>query len=152
MVSSAIPSIFLGNEPEFNHADCHCLTVRTIPDVRCFMEQLGGELHGAGFSDKEVFGMRLAVEEAVVNGIKHGNGGDPNKQVQVRYRITADQVLVMVQDEGPGFDPDDVPDPRDVEFVERACGRGVFLMRSFMTWVQFKPPGNLVTMCKQKGA
>jgi serine/threonine-protein kinase RsbW len=56
----------------------------------------------------------------------------------------------MIEDEGPGFKPDELPDPRSEECLERACGRGVFLMRFYMTWVQFNERGNSVTMCKKK--
>jgi serine/threonine-protein kinase RsbW len=151
MVSSIPGNPFPGDvKPDFSAADCrrHCL--RTMAEIGSLTEQFAAELVQAGFSDKEVFGLRLAVEEAVVNGIKHGNGGDPGKQVRVHYHVRPEQVLLMIEDEGPGFKPDELPDPRSDECLERPCGRGVFLMRFYMTWVQFNERGNSVTMCKKR--
>jgi serine/threonine-protein kinase RsbW len=151
MVSSIPPCPFPSDrEPDFSAADCRRLSVRTIADVSLLTEQFAADLAKAGFSDKEAFGMRLAVEEAVVNGIKHGNGCDPRKQVHIQYRVSPEQILLMIEDEGPGFKPDELPDPRSDECLERPCGRGVFLMRHYMTWVQFNQRGNGVTMCKKR--
>src|SRR5690348_6660449 len=58
-----------------------------------------------GYPDEDIFAVRLALDEALVNAVKHGNRSDPNKQVRVRYRITAERVLMVVADDGPGFDP-----------------------------------------------
>jgi len=137
--------------PDFNSQDCRRWSVRTLADVVPFIERFLADLAVAGFTDRDIFGMRLAVEEAVVNGIKHGNASDPNKQVCIQYSVTPQQVLVSIEDEGNGFDPDAVPNPLAFENLERPSGRGVFLMRCYMTWVQFNPRGNGVTMCKKRG-
>ena len=151
MVSSVPPHPFPGDaRPDFSAADCRRLSVRTIAEVSPLTEQFAAELAQAGFNDKDVFGLRLAVEEAVVNGIKHGNGGDPSKQVRIHYRVSPEQVLLLIEDEGQGFKPDELPDPRSDECLERPCGRGVFLMRFYMTWVQYSERGNSVTMCKKR--
>jgi serine/threonine-protein kinase RsbW len=151
MVSSITPFAFpAGPEPDFGAGDYRRLAVRTVVEVRSLTEQLAADLAHAGFRDKEVFGLRLAVEEAVVNGIKHGNGGDPGKQVRVQYRVTPEQALLMIEDEGPGFHPGELPDPCGEEFLDRPCGRGVFLMRFYTTWVRFNERGNGVLMCKKK--
>jgi serine/threonine-protein kinase RsbW len=60
-------------------------------------------------------------------------------------------MLVEIRDEGPGFDPDGLPDPLAPQNLERPGGRGVFLIRQYMTWVQFNETGNAVTLCKVKG-
>jgi serine/threonine-protein kinase RsbW len=114
------------------------------------MERFVAELADHGFTEKELFGMRLAVEEAVVNAVKHGNGYDPRKKVRVQYSVTPQQVLVAVEDEGPGFNPEEVPNPLEAENLERPSGRGLFLMRCYMTWVQYNQRGNAVTMCKNR--
>jgi len=62
--------------------------------------------------------------------------------------VTAERIDITIRDEGPGFDPADVPDPLAVENLERPCGRGLLLMRHYMTEVNFPPPGNMVTMSK----
>jgi serine/threonine-protein kinase RsbW len=94
--------------------------------------------------------VRLALEEAVVNGLRHGNQGDPSKCVRVLYRVAPEAVLAEVQDEGAGFDPARVPDPTLPENVDRPGGRGLVLMRHFMTWVEFSARGNRVTLCKRR--
>ena len=100
------------------------------------------------FEDKEVFGIRLALEEAIVNAMKHGNQMDPAKRVNICYRIRADRFDVIVTDEGPGYDPDDIPDPLADENLERPSGRGLFLMRHYMSEIIVHPPGNRLSLCK----
>jgi len=84
---------------------------QTLPQMQEFLTRLLGEIHVIGFTDKEVFGIRLALEEALVNAIKHGNRLDPTKTVHVRYQVTHQQFTIEIRDEGPGFDPEGVPDP-----------------------------------------
>lgn len=98
------------------------------------------------FSDRVIFGIRLAVEEALVNAIKHGNHLDKSKRVWVRFGINDQHCLIEVEDEGEGFCPDQVPDPTTPENLERPCGRGLFLMRAYMTECDFPPPGNVCRM------
>jgi serine/threonine-protein kinase RsbW len=100
------------------------------------------------FSEKEIFSIRLALEEALINAIKHGNRLDRSKKVHITYQILADRFIVVISDEGQGFDPNDVPDPTAVENLERPCGRGLMLMRYYMTQVAFAPQGNSVFMSK----
>jgi serine/threonine-protein kinase RsbW len=114
------------------------------------MERLAAEMTSAGYVPRDVFAVRLAAEEAVVNAIKHGHQGDTSKEVRVAFRVSAERVLVEVEDQGPGFRPEDVPDPLDPENLERACGRGVFLMRHYMSEVSYNDRGNRVTLCKRR--
>ena len=124
------------------------VAIRRAVEVEAVLEDLVEKLQAAGYSRKEQFGVRLAVEEAIVNAIKHGHRGDPAKQVQVRYRVVAERTTVEVEDEGPGFRPELVPDPLAPENCERDCGRGLLLIRSFMTAVRYNDRGNCVTLCK----
>jgi serine/threonine-protein kinase RsbW len=103
------------------------------------------------FSEPELFAIRLAVEEALVNAIKHGNGSDPSKKVRIDYCVDTEQVHIRIEDEGPGFNPSDVPDPTDPEYLERPCGRGLMLMRHYMSCVEFSGRGNCVIMLKRRG-
>jgi serine/threonine-protein kinase RsbW len=75
---------------------------------------------------------------------------DRARKVHVRYQVSPDLFLVHIADEGPGFDPCDVPDPMSVENLERPCGRGLLLMRHYMNEVVFHPPGNVVSMTKRR--
>jgi serine/threonine-protein kinase RsbW len=102
------------------------------------------------FSEREIFGIKLALEEALVNAIKHGNRLDRTKKVRVAYHIREEVFYVRIADEGAGFDPDEVPDPTDIENLERPCGRGLLLMRHYMNEVQFLAPGNVCVMWKRR--
>jgi serine/threonine-protein kinase RsbW len=128
------------------------LSLRTSNDVGTCLNHLVDRLGPLGYTERDVFSVRLALEEALVNAVKHGHRNDPHKTVRVRFQADAAQFLVEVQDEGPGFDPDGVPDPLSPENLERPGGRGVFLMRHYMTWVSFNDRGNCVTMCKRRTA
>ncbi len=107
-------------------------------------------LEAAGYPHKDTFGVRLALEEALVNAIKHGHKGDRNKEVHLRYQLSTDRILIEIEDQGPGFHMEDVPDPIAPENLERSCGRGLLLMRSYMSWVRFNRTGNCVTMCRSR--
>jgi serine/threonine-protein kinase RsbW len=107
-------------------------------------------LEDLGFPPRDVFGVRLALEEAIVNAIKHGNGMDPEKTVRIGCRINLQSVFIEIEDEGEGFEPDLVPDPTDPENLEKPCGRGLMLMRSFMSRIEFNDVGNRVTLEKHR--
>jgi len=98
------------------------------------------------YDRSSVFAIRLALEEALTNAFKHGNKGDPNKTVRLHYDVRTDEVTIDVIDEGSGFDPGAVPDPTESENLEIPSGRGLTLMRAYMTEVQILPPGNRVMM------
>jgi serine/threonine-protein kinase RsbW len=121
-----------------------------VAEIEPLLTVLGQDMAAVGYSEKEQFGVRLALDEALVNGIKHGNRGDPGKWVAFRYLVTPVMVLAEVEDQGPGFDPEHVPDPLAPENLERASGRGLLLMRSYMTWVRYSERGNRVTLCKYR--
>src|SRR5439155_14762337 len=100
-------------------------------EARLLQEEIERQLKASQYSDHEIFGIKLALEEALVNAIKHGNNMDRAKKVRVAYRISTDRFDVLIADEGTGFDPKDVPDPTAVENLERPCGRGLMLMRHY---------------------
>jgi serine/threonine-protein kinase RsbW len=112
------------------------------------IEEIATALEAAGYSFKETFGVRLALEEALVNAIKHGHKGDPSKEAHLRFHLTRERLIAEIEDQGPGFDPHAVPDPLAPENLERPCGRGLVLMRHYMTWVRFNENGNRVTLCR----
>jgi serine/threonine-protein kinase RsbW len=130
--------------------DWRSQSVHTTQEMREVIDHLLEELNAVGFSGKDAFSVRLAMEEAIVNAIKHGHHNDLSKQVQIRYRLTERCLLAEVQDQGPGFHPEEVPDPRNPENIECIGGRGLFLMRCYMTWVRYNASGNRVTLCKQR--
>lgn len=128
----------------------------TIPsdlaEARRVQERIEEALAASAYSEHDIFAIKLALEEALVNAIKHGNQMDPEKRVFVVYSITAERFDIRITDEGEGFNPDDVPDPTLEINIERPCGRGLLLMRGFMTEVQYHGKGNCVTMSKVREA
>ncbi|QDT36538.1 ATP-binding protein [Stratiformator vulcanicus] len=113
-------------------------------------ERIVAKLEELDFPERDVFGVRLALEEALVNAIKHGNGMDEEKTVQIGCWISDDRVRIEIEDEGPGFDPGDVPDPTLDENLERPCGRGLMLIRSFMSRCEYVGRGNKVILEKER--
>jgi serine/threonine-protein kinase RsbW len=122
----------------------------TTAEVPSVIGAVTGAMAKKHYPDKDVFAVRLGLEEALINAVKHGNGGDPSKQVEVRYHVTSERVLVEVQDEGEGFDADGLPDPLAPDNLLRPHGRGLLFMRSFLSWVQFNRTGNGVILCKYR--
>jgi len=120
--------------------------------ARQVQEDVEHALKANQFADKDVFGIRLALEEAMVNAIKHGNQLDASKRVHIKYHITPGRFEIQIKDEGPGFNPEEIPDPMAPENLERECGRGLLLMKHYMTEVKFHPPGNIVSMVKLREA
>ena len=104
----------------------------------------------AGFDEEEVNRISMAVREAAVNAVLHGNAYDPNKKVTVGFENNGGNLVITVIDEGRGLDPSQVPNPLAPENLLKQSGRGIFLIRSFMDEVQFRSlqPGTEVTMIK----
>jgi serine/threonine-protein kinase RsbW len=128
------------------------LQVRALREVSAAVDAVVAEMLPLGYSGREILAARVGLEEALVNAVKHGNREDPRKCVRVSYQVTARELVAEVVDEGPGFSPDLLPDPFLPGNLMRPCGRGVFLMLAYMTWVEFNAKGNGVTLCKRHRA
>jgi serine/threonine-protein kinase RsbW len=131
-------------------AGWHQLTLQRSAEVTGCITRLLDALAPFTYPERDLFAIRLALEEAIVNAVRHGHRNDPSKTVRVRYQVSEQQLTVEIQDEGPGFDPEGVPDPLAPGNLERPGGRGVFLMRHYMTWVSYNERGNVVTMCRRR--
>ena len=103
------------------------------------------------YSEPATFAIKLAVEEAVTNAIKHGNKFDPRKLVELTFDVGPRRTIVMVADQGDGFDPSCLDDPTLDENLEKPTGRGVMLMHAYMDEVQYNEKGNQVRMVKRNG-
>ncbi len=114
------------------------------------IESLLERMRADDWDDRDIFGVHLAVEEALVNAMKHGNQSCPEKHVQLDFRLNGQSVQIEIADEGPGFDPKTLPDPTDAEHIDEPNGRGIMLMRSFMSRVEFNERGNRVLLEKQR--
>jgi serine/threonine-protein kinase RsbW len=121
-------------------------------EARRIQDDIEQALKTCRFEEREIFCIRLALEEALVNAIKHGNQMDRTKRVFINYLVCTDRFEIRIADEGKGFDPEDVPDPMAPENLERPCGRGLLLMRHYMTEVTYHPPGNRLSMSKVRAA
>lgn len=99
------------------------------------------------------FEIEVALREALLNAVVHGNHEDPQKRVHVKCRCTTDgEVAITVEDEGHGFNDDAVPDPRSPDNRLRTSGRGIYLIRMLMDEVDFEQGGSVVRMRKRKNA
>ncbi len=97
--------------------------------------------------DEDHYGnMLVAITEAVNNAINHGNKRDPDKYVDVGFRTDGKNMTWQIQDEGEGFDPDNIPDPTAPENIEKPDGRGVFLMRSLADSIEFQNNGSMIEL------
>jgi len=101
----------------------------------------------AGFSKVSRFAIRLATEEALMNAFKHGHKGLPaTVPVRIEYSVTPERVIVAIEDRGPGFKPGAIVDPTLDENLETPSGRGLMLMRAYLTTVEHNSAGNRVEM------
>ena len=122
-------------------------TMESVSEVEAAAEKLAGD---AGLDEDERFGMAMAVREAAVNAVLHGNEYDPTKQIAVSLENTGTSLVITIADQGKGLDPDTLPDPLAPENLLRGTGRGIFLIRSFMDEVHFRQlhPGTELTLIK----
>ena len=106
----------------------------------------------AGFDEDTVPHIAMAVREAAVNAVIHGNNYDNSKHINVSFETTAGALIVHVADQGPGLDPDSLPDPLAPENILRGSGRGIFLIRAFMDEVHFRQlqPGTEIILTKNR--
>jgi serine/threonine-protein kinase RsbW len=92
-----------------------------------------------GFDEDEIMQISMAVREAAVNAVLHGNAYDPNKKVKLEFERTTRDLVITIRDQGAGLDPAKIPDPLAPENLLKTSGRGIFLIRSFMDEVQILP-------------
>jgi serine/threonine-protein kinase RsbW len=130
------------------------LEKRVIPSdvkaARRAAEEILVHVQACGYGEDVCFAIRLALEEALINAIKHGNRFDHAKHIVVSADVAPDRTAITVADEGTGFTPGDVPDPTVDENLEKPCGRGIMLMRHYMDEVEYNQRGNEVRMVKRK--
>ena len=122
-------------------------TMESVDAVEAAAEKLAVE---AGLDEDERFHVAMAVREAAVNAVLHGNEYDPAKQIAVSLENTGAELVFTIADQGRGLDPETLPDPRAPENLLRGTGRGIFLIRSFMDEVHFRQlhPGTELTLVK----
>lgn len=107
-------------------------------------------LEDSGFGKEDVFAVHLALQEAFINAVRHGNQMDPDKEVKIEYLVDLGKFEISVTDDGDGFDPEAVPDPRCEENLYKPNGRGLLLMRAYMDVVEYNEKGNGVRMVRYR--
>jgi serine/threonine-protein kinase RsbW len=121
--------------------------MESVSEVEAMAEKIAAE---AGLDEDASFHVTMAVREAAVNAVLHGNEYDPDKHITFGYQNTGKSLVFVITDEGRGLDPAELPDPRDEENLLRGTGRGIFLIRSMMDEVHFRQlhPGTELTLVK----
>ncbi len=111
-------------------------TLETVDNAEQTASRIAAD---AGFEENEVMQISMAVREAAINAVLHGNEYDPAKKVTLNFEKTARDLVITIQDQGHGMDPESIPNPLAPENLLKSSGRGIFLMRSFMDEVQIHP-------------
>src|SRR5579864_5960530 len=117
-------------------------------------EELSNQLAAqAGFDEDECQRISMAVREAAVNAVLHGNAYDPKKKMTVSFENTGEALVIKITDQGRGLRDEDIPDPLSEENLLKQSGRGIFLIRSFMDEVKIRrlEPGTEITLVKHIG-
>lgn len=128
-------------------ADSARLTLRNSrEEIERAEESLLNAMARNGYPEASRFAIRLALEEAIVNAFRHGHKALPNAPVKFEYAVNPQSVSLAVEDQGPGFNPEVVPDPTLDENLELPTGRGLLLMRAYMARVEYVGRGNRVEM------
>ncbi len=111
-------------------------TLETVNNAEATASNLATE---AGFADEEVMKIAMAVREAAINAVLHGNAYDPAKKVLLQFERSGGDLVITIKDQGKGIDLNAIPDPLAPENLLKTSGRGIFLMRSFMDVVEIRP-------------
>ena len=127
---------------------------RTFPSdmgiAHDLVEEVVGRVRSDMWDEKDIFAIELALEESFANAVKHGNHSDPSKIVRFECKLSKEKIYVRVEDEGKGFDPHSLADPRDPENQMIASGRGVLLVQHFATTVKWNERGNVIEFEKER--
>ena len=117
--------------------------IENIRVVESFIDNSKDEFE---FEDDIYGNIMVAVTESVNNAIRHGNKFDKDKNVYLTLQVEENQLTFEIEDEGPGFDFENLPDPTSPENLENPGGRGIFLMRNLCDQVNFEENGKKVQL------
>ena len=123
----------------------------TLESVNKAEEMVGQMAVLAGFDEDVRDGITMAVREAMINAVLHGNAYDPAKRVNLTVEQNRHELIITIGDEGKGLEPEEIPDPLAPENLMKQSGRGIFLIRAFMDEVRFRKlePGTEITLIKR---
>jgi serine/threonine-protein kinase RsbW len=111
----------------------------TLETVNSAEERASRFAAESGFGEDEVMSIGMAVREAAVNAVLHGNAYDPAKKVTLALESNSKNLIITMRDQGKGLDVASIPDPCAPENLLKQSGRGIFLMRSLMDEVEINP-------------
>ncbi|MDZ7765366.1 MAG: ATP-binding protein [Melioribacteraceae bacterium] len=116
-----------------------------MPEVEQFILDVAKKVN---LNEDKYNSISLAVAEAISNSIKHGNKNDKTKKVNIKIKTEDDKLIVILKDQGKGFDPADIPDPTQPENILKDSGRGLFIMRSLLDDLRynFTPDGTEIIL------
>ena len=114
------------------------------------IEEVMVRLRADQWDDKDLFAIELVLEESLTNAIKHGNLSDPSKNVRFGFKLGEGTFYARVEDEGSGFDPEVLADPREPANQMATSGRGILLVRHFATRVQWNEQGRVIEFEKDR--
>ena len=151
-----LASCLISGGPEGRAAASDISVTKTIPSdyaqAREVQRLIREEVARAGFDPDSQFAIKLALEEAMINAIKHGNQLDPRKRVTVEWNVTPQTAEISIEDEGPGFDRKSVPDPTHASNIEKLTGRGILLIESYMHKVEWAKQGRRLKLVRHNVA
>jgi serine/threonine-protein kinase RsbW len=117
--------------------------------MNAVLEYLLDRVGRLGLIKVEQSNLFVALDEAFVNAVKHGNRNDPTKLLRVTAELSAHEAIFTVEDEGDGFDVREIPDPRDPANLFKSSGRGVLLIYNIMDEVEYSAGGSRLKMVKR---
>jgi DNA-binding response OmpR family regulator len=126
------------------------LNIHTTAELPLVLEPVAAAMARLGYPETDIIEVRLALEETLVSAVKYGKRGDPARQVRIRYRVTAEEVWVEVEDQRQGFDPGGVADPTSPGGPQQPSRSGPAPRRHSPSSVSLNERGNVVTLCKRR--
>ncbi len=118
--------------------------------MHCILEYLTKRVEKVGVINPESSNLFIALDEAFVNAVKHGNKFDANKTIKISAEVSTKEARFTIEDEGEGFDVSAIPDPTNPENLFKSSGRGVLFIYNIMDEVSYNERGNRLTMIKKR--
>ena len=126
----------------------HAVLPSTLTAYHDFVQEVLLGLENLAWPKDQLFGVHMALEESISNAVRHGNQHDPEKKVHIDCEISEKRFFAKICDEGPGYDPDVIPDCCADENLEVPGGRGLALIRAYMTTVEHCEHGKCMVLEK----
>lgn len=142
--ASTTSDVMPNNDPAFET----CVIGSALREIEQPKRRILDAVQQHSFDDSDIFALQLALEEALTNAVKHGNCCDPKKSVTIQYSVNNKRAVIVVRDEGAGFEPGEVPDPTHPDRLPVPNGRGIMLLRAYMDEIEYRDSGRELYMVK----